>query len=64
MRIIRGVLVALALALAGVLVARGDVVVGALIGTMAIIRAVLFTRVRRRRERFRQYLARSRGYPV
>ena len=64
MRVIRWILVALSLALAVVLVVHGNVVVGALIGAMAVTRAVLFTRVQRRRERFRQHIARRRGYPV
>ena len=61
MRVVRWVLVALSLALAVVLIARGNVVVGALIGAMAVTRAVLFMRLQRRRERFRQHIARQGG---
>jgi uncharacterized membrane protein len=64
MRVIRWILVALSLALAVVLIVHGNVVVGGLIGAMAVTRAVLFVRMQHRRERFRQQIARRRGYPV
>lgn len=42
-------MIALSAALAIVLVARGNVVIGVLIGTLAVTRAVMFMQLRRRR---------------
>ena len=54
----RWVIVALSLALAIVLIARGNVVVGVLLGALAVSRMVMFVMMRQRRERFRQRRAR------
>lgn len=51
---IRWVIVALAFALGLVLLARGDVVIGALVTAMAVMRIVLLARLRRRREELRE----------
>ena len=58
----RWILVALSAALAAFLVARGNVVIGALIGVMAVTRAVLLVGLRRRREEFRRRMAHRRGF--
>ncbi len=58
---IRGVLIALSIALATVLILRGNVVIGALIGVMAVTRVVLYVQMRHRREQFRQRIAPGRG---
>jgi hypothetical protein len=64
MRVIRWVLVGLSMALAVVLVRRGNVVVGMLIGALAVTRAFMFVHVQRRRERLRREIARRRGFPA
>ena len=48
MKAFRWTLVALAVVLATILVVRGDVLVGSVLGAVAISRAVLFARLRRR----------------
>jgi hypothetical protein len=48
MRVVRWILVALAAVLATILVVRGDVLVGVVLGAVAISRAVLFARLHRR----------------
>jgi hypothetical protein len=50
----RWILVSLSAVLAVVLVARGNVVIGVLLGALALTRIVLFVRLRQRRDRFRQ----------
>jgi hypothetical protein len=55
--IIRGVLVALIVALSVALIVRGNVVVGVLLGALACTRVVLMLRVRRRREELRRRFA-------
>jgi hypothetical protein len=47
-RLLRWLLVALGAVLALALIIRGNVVIGAIIGTMAVVRAVLLTQLRRR----------------
>jgi hypothetical protein len=59
--VIRWILVALTAAIALALVLRGNVVIGALLGAVALTRAVLFTRVRRRREELRRRVAERRN---
>ena len=57
MWITRWILVALTAALAVVLIVRGNVVIGVLLGAMAVTRAVMFVTMRRRREEFRRRIA-------
>ncbi len=61
MWVIRGVLIALSIALATVLILHGNVVIGALIGVMAVTRVVLYVQMRHRREELRQRIAQGRG---
>ncbi len=58
--IIRGILIALSVALATVLIVRGNVIIGVLIGALAVTRLVLLVQMRRRRDRFRRRLAERR----
>jgi hypothetical protein len=55
--VFRGILVALTAAVALALILRGNVVIGALLGAMAVTRALLFVRMRRRRDEFRRRIA-------
>jgi hypothetical protein len=57
----RWVLVALSLVLSIVLIARGDVVIGVVLGVMALVRMAMFARMQQRREQFRE--RRRRGGP-
>lgn len=50
----RWVLVALSLVLSIVLIARGDVVIGVVLGAMALVRLAMFARMQQRREQFRE----------
>ena len=50
---IRWVLVGLSLALSIALIARGDVLVGGLLGALAVVRMVMFSRMQQRRDQFR-----------
>lgn len=59
--VIRWILVALTAAIALALILRGNVVIGALLGVIAVARALLFVRVRRRREEFRRRIAARRN---
>ena len=61
MWVIRCLVVALTGALAVALILRGNVLIGGLIGALALSRAVLFVKMRRRREEFRRRLAERRG---
>jgi hypothetical protein len=61
LRIVRWMLVALTAALAVALVASGHVVIGVLLGAMAVTRAVLFVKMQRRREMIRARIAQRRG---
>jgi hypothetical protein len=54
MLVTRGIIVVLSLALAIALIARGNVLIGVLIGALAVTRLVMFVRLGRRRERFRR----------
>ena len=56
--IIRLGIVALSAVLAVVLIARGNVVVGGIIGALAVMRLLLFATVMRRRREFRRRLPR------
>jgi hypothetical protein len=51
---IRWVLAALSLALSIVLIARGDVLIGVILGVLALGRMAMFMRMQQRREEFRQ----------
>jgi hypothetical protein len=63
MRALRWVLVALSAVLAVFLVARGSVVIGLIVGAMAVTRAVLFLRMQHRREQFHErIIARREAY--
>ena len=55
--VVRGILVALTAALAVVLIVSGHVVLGVLLGAMAVTRAVLFVKMQHRREMFRARVA-------
>jgi hypothetical protein len=59
--VVRVLLLAVSATLAVVLVLRGNVVIGALIGVLVIGRAFVFVKMRRRREEFRRRLAERRG---
>lgn len=59
--VIRWILVALTAALALALILRGNVLIGGLLGAVAVTRAVLFTRLRRQREEFRRRFAERRN---
>jgi hypothetical protein len=62
--VIRWILVALTAAVALALILRGDVVIGGLLGAVAVTRALLFVRMRRRREELRRRIAeRGRARP-
>ena len=50
----RWIVVALSAVLAVVLIVRGNVVIGVLVGALTLTRIVLFVRLGRRRDRFRQ----------
>jgi hypothetical protein len=50
----RWILVALTAVLAVVLLVRGDVVIGVIVGALAGTRMALFVQLRQRRDRFRQ----------
>jgi hypothetical protein len=60
-RVVRWVLVALTAALAVVLLVSGHVVIGVLLGAMAVTRAVFFAKMQHRREMLRARIARRRG---
>ena len=62
MWVLRWILVALAATLATILIVRGNVLVGVVLGGVAITRAVLFTRLYHRRTVFRERMADRRGY--
>jgi hypothetical protein len=57
MRVIRWILVGLTAVLAALLVVRGNVVVGVVLGAIAITRAMLLARLQHRRSMFRQTIA-------
>ena len=61
MWVTRGMLVTLSAALAVALVAHGNVVIGALIGALALTRAVRLILMGRRRARFRRRLLAGRA---
>lgn len=58
---IRWIVLALTAALAIALVLRGNVVIGVLLGALAVMRAVMFTKMNRRREEFRRRIEQRRG---
>jgi hypothetical protein len=60
-QVLRWILVALSVALAAFLILRGNVVIGVLVGAMAVTRAVLFVKMRHRREQFRERIAQRRA---
>jgi hypothetical protein len=57
LRVVRWILVALTAALAVVLIVSGHVVLGVLLGAMAVTRAVLFVKMQRRRVMLRAHRA-------
>ena len=61
--IVRLILVALTAALAVVLFLHGNVVIGVLIGAMALLRIFVYMRMRGRREEIRRRVAQRRGFP-
>jgi hypothetical protein len=61
LRVVRWILVALTAALAVVLIVSGHVVLGVLLGAMAVTRAVLFVKMQRRREMLRARIAQRRA---
>jgi hypothetical protein len=63
MWVIRWVLVALSAALAIALIARGNVLIGVLVGALALTRMVFFVRLHRRRDQFRRRMAERRNHP-
>ena len=60
LRVVRWILVALTGILAVVLLVSGHVVIGVLLGAMAVTRAVLFVKMQRRREMIRARIAQRR----
>ncbi len=63
MRVFRWILIALSALLAVFVIARGNVVIGVIIGAMAVTRAVMFLRMRHRREQLHERLvARREAY--
>jgi energy-converting hydrogenase Eha subunit G len=63
MWVMRWVIVALSAALAVVLIARGNVLIGVLVGALAVTRMVFFVRLQRRRDQFRRRMAGRRNRP-
>ncbi len=59
--VFRWILVALSGALAAFLIVRGSVVIGVLIGAMAVTRALFLVRMKHRREEFRRRIAERRA---
>lgn len=59
----RWVIVALSATLAVVLIARGNVLIGVLVGALAVTRTVFFVRLHRRRDQFRRRMAERRNRP-
>ncbi len=53
-RVIRWIIVGLSAALAVALIVRGNVIIGVLIGALALSRAALLLRIGARRRRFRR----------
>ncbi len=60
-QVFRWILVALSVVLAAFLIVRGNVVIGVLVGAMALTRAGLFVRMQHRREEFRRRIVARRG---
>jgi hypothetical protein len=58
MLVIRWVMVALTAVLAALLIARGNVVIGVVLGALAVTRVALLVGMQRRRERFRRRIQR------
>ena len=52
--VIRWIMVALTAVLAVLLIARGNIVIGVVLGALALTRVALLVRLQQRRERFRQ----------
>ena len=61
--VLRWILVALTAAVALALILHGNVVIGGLLALVAITRALLFSRMHRRREEFRRRFAERRNGP-
>ncbi len=63
MRVLRWILVGLSGLLAVFLIARGNVLIGLIVGAMAVTRAVLFVRMHHRREQLHErIIARREAY--
>jgi hypothetical protein len=60
-QVFRWILVALSVVLAAFLIVRGNVVIGVLVGAMAVTRAVMFVKMQHRREQFRERIAQRRA---
>jgi Flp pilus assembly protein TadB len=58
-RVIRWIIVALSAALAIALIARGNLILGVIIGALAVSRAALLIRMQSRRRQFRRRVRRS-----
>jgi len=63
MWVMRWVIVALSATLAVVLIARGNVLIGVLVGALAVTRMIFFVRLQRRRDQFRRRMAGRRNPP-
>jgi MFS superfamily sulfate permease-like transporter len=61
MWVFRWILLALSAVLAAFLIVRGNVVIGVIVGVMALTRAVFFVKMQHRREQFREKMAARRG---
>jgi hypothetical protein len=63
MRVFRWILVALSALLSAFLIVRGNVLIGVIVGAMAVTRAVLFLRMQHRREQLHErIIARREAY--
>ena len=63
MWVMRWVIVALSATLAVVLIASGNVLIGMLVGALAVTRMVFFVRLQRRRDQFRRRMGGRRNRP-
>ena len=61
LHVVRWILVALTATLAVVLIVHGNVVIGVLLGAMAVTRAVMFVKMGQRREQFRRRIEERRA---
>ena len=61
LRVLRWILVALTATLAVILIASGHVLVGVVLGAIAVTRAIMFVTLQRRRSEFRARIAERRA---